>query len=89
MLVVAAVVRRPVEAGIFKRTRAEDEGEKFHWKLGLERQMREQAVVADRDAHHRGADEEEEHQELEPVDADLKQVDGNADERDECGADEK
>ena len=37
VLVVAAVVRAPLECGVFHRRGAEDEGEQQHRPLGLER----------------------------------------------------
>lgn len=89
VLVVAAMVGSPVKAGIFERTRAEDQGEKLHRRLRLEGKVGEQAVVADGDAHHRGRHVEEEEGELESVDADLVEVDGNPDEGHERGADEE
>ncbi len=50
-------------------------------------------MVADGDAHHRGAEVEEEHRKLKPEsDADeavVEEVDGGADQCNQCGADEE
>ncbi len=89
VLVVAAVVGRPVEAGVFKGAGTEDQGEETHRPLGLEGEVREQPVVAQRDAHHGGHQVKSEHRELEPIDAKLEEVDGQADDGNKCGANEE
>ncbi len=77
--VVAAMVRGPVEHGILERAGAEDERENAHRPFGFEGQMREQPVVAQRDAHARGEDVEQEHCRLEPIQPVVPQVDGGGD----------
>jgi hypothetical protein len=89
VLVVAAVVGRPVEAGVFERAGAENQREQADRQFRLEGQVGKQTVVADGDAHHRGDEVEEEHAELEPIDSEFHQIDGQADQRDQGGADEK
>ena len=51
--------------------------------------MGEKAVITDRDTHHRRAEVEEEHAELEPIDSKMIEIDGSADKGDESGADEE
>ncbi len=89
VFVMKAMIGRPVEAGIFERTGAEDEGEELDGHFCLKRQMGKQTVITDGDAHHRGRQVKEEHGELEPVDADFYQVDGDPDEGHEGGADKE
>ena len=86
VFVMEAVIGRPVEAGIFERTGAEDEGEEFYGHFCLKRQMGKQSVITDGDTHHRGCQVKEEHGELKPVDADFYQVDGDPNEGHEGGA---
>ena len=89
MLVVAAMIGRPVEAGVFKGAGAEKQGEEFHRSLCFEGKVGKKAVVTDCDAHHRRTEIEEEHAELKPIDSVMIQIDGGADERDEGCADEE
>ena len=51
--------------------------------------MGEKAVITDRDTHHRRAEVEEEHTELEPINSEMIEIDGSANEGDESGADEE
>ena len=46
-------------------------------------------MVADRDAHHRRAEIKEKHAELEPIDAEMVEINGRTDESDKCCANEK
>jgi hypothetical protein len=51
--------------------------------------MGEKAVITDRNAHHRRAEVEEEHAELEPIDSEMIEIDGRANKCDESGADKE
>ena len=88
VLVVAAMVRAPVQTGILEGTGAEDQREQAHGHLRLEGQVREQPVVADRDAHHGGHQEKGEHRELEEVDAEVVEIERDADQGGQGGADQ-
>lgn len=89
VLVVAAVVGGPVQAGVLKGAGTKNKGEKFYRGLRFEGEVGEKAVITDRDAHHRRAKIEEEHTELEPIDSEMVEIDGRADEGDEGGANEE
>ena len=66
VLVMAAMIRAPLERGVLHRRGTEDEGEQPHRPLGLERQVREQPVIPQRDAQA-GCDEHpEEHDTVKP-----------------------
>ena len=51
MLVVAAVVSRPPERRTLESRRAKKQGVKFHDRTCLKSQVREEAMVAERNAH--------------------------------------
>ena len=87
--VVAAVVGRPSEGGTFKCRRTEEQGVKFHQRICLEGEVREQAVVAERDAHACGKGEEEKQSYLEEIEAVLPDVERNGRAGDEEGSDEE
>ena len=75
--VVAAVVGRPSKSGTFKCRRTEEQGVKFHQRIRLEGKVREQAVVAERDAHACGKSEEEKQSHLEEIEAVLPDIKRN------------
>ena len=78
MLVVAAVVRAPLECGVFHRRGAEDKGEQPHRPLGLERDVREQPVITQRDTQARCNEHPDQHEtEKPPVDLSTEVVEEN------------
>lgn len=89
VFVVAAMVGGPVQAGVFKGAGAEKQSKEFHRSLRFERKMGEKTVITDSNAHHRRAEVEEEHAELEPIDPEMVEIDWRANECDECGANEE
>ena len=66
MLVVAAMIRAPLERGVLHRRGAEDEGEQPHRPLGLERDVREQPVIPQRDAQPGGDEHPDKHGTVNP-----------------------
>src|SRR5690606_2313788 len=89
VLVVLAVVRGPVEGGILKGGRTEEQGGELDGASGLEGLVGEESVVAERDAHARGGKENHEEGDLEPIQSVVSDVEGNADEGDEEGDNEE
>jgi len=66
VLVVSSVVRAPLECGVFHRRGTENEGEQPHRPLGLERDVREQPVITQRDAQARGDEHPDKHGAVQP-----------------------
>ncbi|MFN9944182.1 MAG: hypothetical protein ACK56I_32405, partial [bacterium] len=62
-----AVIRAPVEGGVLEGAGTEKKGAQLDRRLRLEGKVREEAVVAERDAQAGRDVEEEEKRELEPV----------------------
>ena len=82
--VVTPMVRRPSQGGAFKSRRTEEKGVELHQRIRLEGEVREEAVVAERDAHTSGKREEEKQRHLEEIKAVLPDIKGNG-----CAGDEK
>ena len=89
MLVVAAVVGCPVEAGVFKGAGTKNEGENPHRHLGLEGKVRKQTMISDRDAHHGGSQVKEEKGHQKPVGSMVIKINRKAKKGDQGGADQK
>ena len=68
-LVVLAMVGSPAQDGIFKRGAAEDQREQPHRPAGLKGEMGEQPMVAQCNTQARGDKENEEQNNLEPIQA--------------------
>jgi hypothetical protein len=87
--VVATMISRPGERGTFKCRRTEEQGVKFHQRICLEGKVREQAMVAKRDAHACGKGEEKKQSHLKEIQAVLPDIERNGRAGDEEGSDEE
>lgn len=75
VLVVAAVIRRPVQNRVLKGTGTEDQGEKAHRPLGLKRKVRKKTVISERDAQACRDHVKSEYAPQDPVHVVLEEVD--------------
>ncbi len=75
-LVMAAMLRAPHERGILERAGAKNEGEKPDRPISLEGEMREEPVIAERDAKPGKREHHAEQGDLEPVEAVVPDVKG-------------
>lgn len=74
MLVVTSMFAGPQKDGIFKRRRAENQGEKPHGQFRLEGNMREKPVISERDAYAGRCQKREKKRYLKPVDPEMPDV---------------
>jgi hypothetical protein len=80
MLVVLAVVRAPVESGIFKSTGTEEQGRQFDRGFRFEGEVGKEAVIAKGDAETGGQVEKEKETDLEPIEPVVPDVEGHGSE---------
>jgi hypothetical protein len=88
-LVVAAMLGAPEEGGVLKGGGAKEEGEEADGPMGLEREMGEEPVIAERDAEPGGDEHPEEKRELKPIDTVAPEVEGNSGEGQKKRSDEE
>jgi hypothetical protein len=84
-----AVLRRPFQRGFLERRRAEEQDEELHDGRGLERGVREQAVVADRDRQAGRRTEPEEERDFRDRDAAVVDIERRPDQADDVQDDEE
>jgi hypothetical protein len=89
VLVVPAMFARPHQHGILERSRAEEENKHPDWPSRVEGQVREQAVISERDAKPARREHDEKQHDLKPIDAGIPEIDRDRGESEEQGADQE
>ncbi len=89
VFVVAAVFARPHQDRVLKGSGAEDERKQTHGPGRLKGNVREEPVITQADAEPARQEHGEEKRDLEPVEAEMPEVEWNGGERDGERADEK
>jgi len=89
-LVMSPMISAPAEGRTLKGRRPEEQGIELDWPSGIKREVREQTVVAQRDAHCGRDREEEEQANLEGINTEVPDVSRNGDDRrQECSDEER
>ena len=88
MFVVISMIRDPTKSGIFKSAGPKNQGGKSHRPFGLEGEMREEPVIAQRDAEA-GRDDVKQHQPTgKPIHPVFDEIDRSGNDG-QCGNDKK
>jgi hypothetical protein len=89
MFVMAAMIACPHEHGILECSGAKNEREQTHGQFRPKSHVRKKPVITQRDAEPGGSQQDGEHGELEPINAEIPQVKRHCCQRQKDGADQE